>query len=66
LLRQANVTGEVGVIALAAAALPAGHPGTPAAATPEAAAHVCTRGTCGLPVATPEALREALARLHAA
>jgi uncharacterized protein YyaL (SSP411 family) len=66
LLRQANVTGEVGVIALAAAALPAGHPGTAAAATPQAAAHVCTRGTCGLPVATPEALREALARLHAA
>lgn len=62
LLREANVTGEIGVIALRAGALLAGHPGAAAPPTTTPAAHVCTRGTCGLPVTTPGALRAALAR----
>jgi uncharacterized protein YyaL (SSP411 family) len=60
LLREANITGEIGVIALRSGALPAGHPGATVPTTTTPAAHVCTRGTCGLPVATPEALRAAL------
>ncbi len=61
LLRTANATGEVGVIALRAGALPPGHPGAAVAEATIATAHVCSRGTCGLPVATPDALRTALA-----
>jgi len=48
-------------VALRAAALPASHPGTGVAAAGAPSAHVCTRGVCGLPVTSPEALREALA-----
>jgi hypothetical protein len=62
LLREANVTGEAGVVALRAGALPGGHPGAAVAASATPSAHVCTRGVCGLPVTTPEALRAALAR----
>ena len=60
LIREANVTGEVGVVALRAGSLPPGHPGA-AVSSAVASAHVCARGTCGLPVASPAALRAALA-----
>ncbi|WP_144299624.1 thioredoxin domain-containing protein [Elioraea rosea] len=61
LLRTANATPELGVVTLRAGALPAGHPGATVSATASATAHVCSRGVCGLPVATPTALREAIA-----
>jgi uncharacterized protein YyaL (SSP411 family) len=61
LLREANVAGGIGVVALRAGALPAAHPGAGLAAAGAPSAHVCARFVCGLPVASPEALREALA-----
>ena len=61
LLREANVSGGIGVVALRPSALGAAHPAAAAAAAPGPCARVCARGTCGLPVASPQALREALA-----
>ena len=66
LLRTANATPELGVVALRAGALGPGHPGAGVAASATASAHVCSRGVCGLPVATVQALAETLARLAAA
>jgi len=65
LLREANVAGGIGVVALRAGSLPPGHPGAAVSTAPPpaalASAHVCARGACGLPVASPAALRAALA-----
>ena len=61
LIEAANSSGEIGVVVQRAGGLPASHPGAAVTAGPGAAAHLCARGVCGLPVATPEALRAALA-----
>jgi hypothetical protein len=62
LLAAANAAAGLGVVVQRAGGLPAGHPGASAArGDPMAAAHVCTRGVCGLPLHDAAALRHALA-----
>ncbi|WP_291299122.1 thioredoxin domain-containing protein [Elioraea sp.] len=61
LLAAANAASGLGVVIQRGGALPSSHPGAAATQGEVAAAHVCTQGVCGLPLADAAALRHALA-----